>query len=168
MNSPYYPPPPPAQFAVCLAIIFIMELAVGIAAICFKSDLEMALQDRLESSIKKSDSDDLMAWDNVQRKLQCCGIEGPADWVDKSKNRTLRSSCCRPQHVDPETNDCNLAYPLFKDRYFQEGCVMKLKDKVDNHAKSLIGVGIGIAFIQLLGIFLACWLASAIRKESSD
>lgn len=45
---------------------------------------------------------------------------------------------------------------------------MKLKDKVENNARSLIGVGIGIAFIQLLGIFLACWLASAIRKETAE
>lgn len=153
---------------MCLGIIFIMELAVGIAAICFRSDLEMALQSRLESSIKNSDSEDVTAWDNVQRKLQCCGMNGPSDWVDHSKNRTLRSSCCRPEHIDAETQDCRLAYPLFKDRYFQDGCVMKLKDKVDRHARSLIGVGIGIAFIQLLGIFLACWLASAIRKESSE
>lgn len=145
-----------------------MELAVGIAAICFRSDLEMALQSRLETSIKNSDKDDVVAWDNVQRKLQCCGMNGPADWVDHSKNRTLRSSCCRPEHIDTETQDCRLAYPLFKDKYFQDGCVGKLKEKVDKNARSLIGVGIGIAFIQLLGIFLACWLASAIRKESSD
>lgn len=143
-----------------------MELAVGIAAIAFKSDLEMVLQSTLESSIRKSDADDVVAWDNVQRKLNCCGVSGPADWVDQSKNRTLRPSCCRPEHIDAETNDCRLAYPLFKDKYFQDGCVMKLKEKVESNAKSLIGVGIGIAFIQLLGIFLACWLASAIRSSS--
>lgn len=159
---------PLKQFAVCLAIIFIIELAVGIAAIAFKSDLEMVLQNTLETSIKKSDQADVVAWDNVQRKLQCCGVNGPADWVDQSKNRTLRASCCRTEYIDAETNDCRLAYPLFKDKYFQDGCVMKLKDKVDGNARSLIGVGIGIAFVQLLGIFLACWLASAIRKESSS
>lgn len=145
-----------------------MELAVGIAAICFKSDLEMTLTNKLEASIRKSDHADVMAWDNVQRKLHCCGVTGPADWVEQSSNRTLRSSCCMPQYIDEDTKDCKNALPLFKDRYFQEGCVMKLKDKVEHNAKSLIGVGIGIAFIQLLGIFLACWLASAIRKESSD
>lgn len=150
-----------------MAVIFIVELAVGIAAIAFKSDLEMALHDRLESSIKNSDTDDVTAWDNVQRKLQCCGVAGPSDWVDLSKNRTLRPSCCRPEHIDEATNDCKLAYPLFKDKYFQDGCVLKLKEKVDGNARSLIGVGIGIAFIQLLGIFLACWLASAIRREGA-
>lgn len=128
----------------------------------------MALQSKLESSIKNSDNNDIMAWDNVQRKLHCCGVNGPADWVDLSRNGTLRTSCCRPELIDDRSNDCKEAYPLFKDKYYQEGCVNKLKDKVDNNARSLIGVGIGIAFIQLLGIFLACWLASAIRKESSE
>lgn len=150
-----------------MAVIFIIELAVGIAAIAFRSDVGDALQNTLESSIRKSDHNDLVAWDNVQRKLQCCGVNGPADWVDLSKNRTLRSSCCRPEHIDIETNDCKLAYPLFKDKYFQEGCVTKLKAKIERNAEPLIGVGIGIAFIQLLGIILACWLASAIRKEQA-
>lgn len=42
---------------------------------------------------------------------------------------------------------------------------MKLDERIGNNAVVLIGVGIGLAFIQILGIALACWLASAIRKD---
>lgn len=28
--------------------------------------------------------EDMMAWDTVQRKLQCCGIDGPRNWFDIS------------------------------------------------------------------------------------
>lgn len=42
---------------------------------------------------------------------------------------------------------------------------MKLTDRINGNAVVLIGVGIGVAFIQVLGIGLACWLASSIRKE---
>lgn len=42
---------------------------------------------------------------------------------------------------------------------------MKLKEKVDENATILIGVGIGIAFLQILGIILALYLAKTIRQE---
>lgn len=102
-----------------LVIIFIIELAVGIAAAVFKSDLEMMLKDSLEKSITRSSTDDIAAWDNVQRKLMCCGVNGPSDWVDYSKNKTLRASCCKPELIDFNTKDCRLAVPLFQHKYFQ-------------------------------------------------
>lgn len=107
------------QFAFLLGIIFIVELAVGIASCVFKSDLEMALKDSLMMSIKRSSSDDIVAWDNVQQKLMCCGIDGPADWIDHSKNRTLRASCCVPEVIDNATKDCKNASPLFQHKYYQ-------------------------------------------------
>lgn len=45
---------------------------------------------------------------------------------------------------------------------------MKLEERVGSNAVILIGVGIGLAFIQILGIALACWLASAIRNEKAN
>lgn len=43
---------------------------------------------------------------------------------------------------------------------------MKLEERIGSNAVILIGVGIGVAFVQILGIVLACWLASMIRKGS--
>ncbi|XP_055690518.1 tetraspanin-7 [Lutzomyia longipalpis] len=160
-------PPLLTLFAVCLAIIFIVELAVGIAAIAFKSDLEQAIRTTLQKSIRNSNAEDLSAWDNVQKKLHCCGLDGPADWVDLSRDRYLRPSCCRPEYIDAQSKDCRNALPLHKDKYYQDGCADKLKMRVDSNASILIGVGIGIAFIQILGIILACLLANAIRNENA-
>lgn len=179
-----------------LAIIFVIELSVGIAACVFKSDLQMMLKDSLERSIVRSSPDDIMAWDNVQRKLDCCGVNGPSDWSDYSKNKTIRPSCCKPDIIDFATKDCKNASPLFQHKYFQvyisnteirkrnlktfllnfkkyfvlfltkkDGCLIKLKERIESNAVILIGVGIGVAFIQLLGIALAIWLAQSIRKE---
>lgn len=177
------------QFAILLGIIFVIELAIGIAACVFRSDLEIVLKESLEKTIARSSMDDIMAWDNVQRKLQCCGVNGPSDWIDYSKNKTLRSSCCVPDVIDLTTQDCKNASPVFQHKYFQVnslkshflssdfkeiffnyvyfqvGCLIKLRERVDSNATVLIGVGIGLAFIQVLGIALACWLAATIRKE---
>ncbi|ALC41286.1 Tsp47F [Drosophila busckii] len=151
-------------YAVLLAIIFIVELAVGIAASVFKKDLEGMLKNSLMESIKRSNAEDNQAWDNVQRKLMCCGVDTPADWREHSLNHTLPASCCQPQYIEASIGHCKESPALGKDKYFQEGCVGKLKARIDKNAVVLIGVGIGIAFIQLLGIALACYLASAIRQ----
>lgn len=50
---------------------------------------------------------------------------------------------------------------------FKEGCLSKLKMRVGSRASILITVGLSVAFIQLLGIILACWLASSIRREAA-
>ncbi|XP_062134603.1 CD63 antigen [Drosophila sulfurigaster albostrigata] len=154
-------------YAVLLAMIFIIELAVGIAACVFKSDLEGMLKNSLMESIKRSNHEDNVAWDNVQRKLMCCGVDTPADWKAISLNKTLPASCCQPEFVDTAVGNCFDSPALGKDRFFQEGCVGKLKERIDKNAVILIGVGIGIAFIQILGIVLACYLASAIRSQAN-
>ncbi|XP_034106494.1 CD63 antigen [Drosophila nasuta] len=154
-------------YAVLLAMIFIIELAVGIAACVFKSDLEGMLKNSLMESIKRSNHEDNVAWDNVQRKLMCCGVDTPADWKAISLNKTLPASCCQPEFVDTAAGNCFDSPALGKDKFFQEGCVGKLKERIDKNAVILIGVGIGIAFIQILGIVLACYLASAIRRQAN-
>lgn len=105
------------QFAVLLGIIFIVELAVGIAACLYKADLQMVLKDSLEKSITRSSPDDIMAWDNVQRKLMCCGVTGPSDWKLYSRNKTMRASCCIPKFLEEETQDCESNPSLFAHKY---------------------------------------------------
>lgn len=67
-----------------LAIIFIIELAVGIAAITFKNDLRDILNTQLRKSMMRQNKEDMMAWDTVQMKLWCCGIDGPKNWYDRN------------------------------------------------------------------------------------
>lgn len=60
------------QFALCLLVVFICELAVGIAAAVYKGDFEMVLKETLRNSMnnyydKKADR---VAWDNVQVKVR--------------------------------------------------------------------------------------------------
>lgn len=104
-----------------LGIIFIVELAVGIAACLYKADLQMVLKDSLEKSITRSSPDDIMAWDNVQRKLMCCGVTGPSDWTRYSRNKTMRASCCIPKFLDQESQDCEPNPSLFAHKYNNVG-----------------------------------------------
>ena len=78
----------------------------------------MVLDKQLEKSMYRRNSDDMMAWNRVQMNLKCCGVDGPKNWYDNN-NRTIPASCCRPHLIDPQTNDCLNAPPLFMDRYYQ-------------------------------------------------
>ncbi|RZC33505.1 23 kDa integral membrane protein [Asbolus verrucosus] len=129
-------------FAVCLLIIFIIELAVGIAAAVYHTDFSDALKSTLKKSMANYSQNDVekIAWDNAQTKLMCCGVEGPNDW----QGQILPYSCC---HI----ND-NLATPSVttycidaaKGKYlYQTGCYDRLKMKINDNTKVLIGVGIG-------------------------
>ncbi|EZA52517.1 hypothetical protein DMN91_005705 [Ooceraea biroi] len=145
-------------FATALLIIFVIELAVGIAAAVFKNDFSMAMKDTLKESMRNYTDADKMAWDNVQQKLQCCGVEGPNDWNIIGFTGRFPSSCCRPNNQVACQVGSPSAYP--------DGCFSKLEMRVQKCATVLIGVGIGIAFVEIAGIVLACCLAAAIKRES--
>ncbi|XP_055625206.1 tetraspanin-6 isoform X2 [Toxorhynchites rutilus septentrionalis] len=151
-------------FAVFLLIVLLIEVAVAIAAVAFKFDLENALETQLKKSIMRRNSADMSAWESVQKQMMCCGIEGPKDWYDNN-NRTMPASCCKPDLIDSESNDCKNAPPLFMDRYYQKGCLMKLKEHFDKNAVVLIAVGFVISGLQLLGVIFACWLSAAIKRD---
>lgn len=104
-------------FAVLLGIIFIFELAVGIASIAFKADLEQAINRNLQTSIRRRSDADMMAWDPLQRRLKCCGVLGAKDWYT-TNNATIPVSCCRPDHIDYSIGDCKNAAAFYIDRYF--------------------------------------------------
>lgn len=100
----------------------------------------------------------------------CCGIDGPRDWVDLSANRQMPQSCCKNMTASgqPFIGECYRFYPSQPDQYYGRGCLTALKERVESGAGVMIGVGIGIAFVQIAGIVLACWLAAVIRREKGD
>ncbi|CAG9760585.1 unnamed protein product [Ceutorhynchus assimilis] len=163
-------------FAGLMVVIFILELAVGIAAAVYKGDFEGGLKKTLRASMSNYTENNVeqVAWDKLQKKFKCCGIDKPTDWSLPS-SAPWPKSCCYELSADDQSRKPENETPK-EDSYCQTqsygayvystGCFQKVKDKIEINAKVLIGVGIGIAFIQVVGIFLACWLAYTIRQET--
>ncbi|KAK3924860.1 CD63 antigen [Frankliniella fusca] len=169
-------------FAGLLLVIFIIELAVGIAAGVAKDDFSDALRSTLRNSMVNytRDDGDRLAWDNVQRRLECCGTDSFRDWqgILRLPGELPYSCCVRYSYAvgynfEPQGT---LAYqnapachattnPIY---VWQYGCFTKLEQVVRDSSVIVMGVGIGIAFIEIAGIVLACCLASAIKKRDDD
>lgn len=67
-------------------------------------------------------------------------MDGPRDWIESSgayPAREFPSSCC-----DDRVSICQFVNAN------TEGCFKKLEMRVQNGATVLIGVGIGIAFVE--------------------
>ncbi|KAJ1531077.1 hypothetical protein ONE63_005904 [Megalurothrips usitatus] len=167
-------------FAGLLLVIFIVELAVGIAAGVAKDDFNDALRNTLHNSMINytRDDGDRLAWDNVQRKLECCGTDSFQDWQRVYRNNELPFSCCvryafsqadkvppGASFQGPNTICTATANPIY---VHQVGCYNKLAQVVRDSGVIVMGVGIGIAFVEIAGIVLACLLASAIKKRDDD
>lgn len=159
-------------FAVLLAIIFILEIAAGALAYAYKGKLEDYAKDGLTKGVEKYDSDEhyQKAMDKVQEQFDCCGVDDDGyKMYLKAPNATDKEafpqSCCVPTGnlTCPKTiGQAKKADPkVFKTK----GCLAGFEQYLRDHLIIVGGVGVGIAFIQLVGIVFACCLMRSIKKE---
>lgn len=150
-------------FAVLLFIIFVMEFAAGIAAYVYKNKIHDLLDENMKQEVHdyNGTSKD-REWDDMQKNLKCCGSSSPLDWHTSNntlfQNGTFPDSCCMDVHPGFCLNDTTS--PVY-----EKGCLFALEDYIVNNIAVIGGVGIGIAFVEVVGIIFACCLARAIKKE---
>ncbi|KAL5005687.1 hypothetical protein ScPMuIL_016845 [Solemya velum] len=142
-------------FAVLLGLIFVLEIAGGITGFVLKNQVLDGVKDLMRESEKNYKPGNV--WDKVQKDFNCCGIEDYKSWADsKAFNGTeLPNSCCNP------VSNCTTTSPTLR----TQGCLNKFGAWVEDHVYIVGGVGIGLAFVQIVGIMFACCLARAIKKE---
>lgn len=150
-------------YAILLAIIFILEIAAGALAYAYKGKMEEYAKKALEDGIKKyfDDGEQAKAIDRVQKQFKCCGVNGYMDYPHSS-NTTFPSSCCKDEKKNcPSTfNEVSNSTDIYK-----QGCLNGFEDYLRKHIVVVGGVGIGIAFVQLIGIVFACCLMRSIKQE---
>lgn len=129
-------------------------------AAVYKSKVTDELGTTLKKSIAEYKNSSIIedAWDAVQKTIHCCGVTSYKDYKDYAHfNETVSvpESCCRGNYVDCYTEASNNATKSYKSLN-TEGCLNSLQDQLKSNLSIIIGVAIGIAMIQLLGILLAC------------
>ncbi|XP_022795859.1 CD63 antigen-like [Stylophora pistillata] len=162
-----------ATGAVFLIIIGVIVAIVGFLGCCgaWKENycmvttvlLEEVTKKALDEGIKKyfKGGEEKKAIDNVQEKFECCGVDGYEDYLNQNTTE-LPESCCR-------TPKCNTTVEAMRSlnntEIYTQGCLKGFEKFLREHLLIVGGVGIGIAFVQLIGIVFACCLMRSIKQE---
>lgn len=154
-----------------LVVVFAGELAAGILAAIYKDQIKDDIDKGLVKSIKEEYQKMRDAWDSVQKEYKCCGSMGPNDymnstWVLSLNNSDIQipDSCCkRGKDGIVDKASCQKKTSEF----YTGGCKEKLMDWVEDHSVILIGVGCGIAALQIIGLVLAICLCRNLDVEKN-
>ncbi|CAH2086794.1 unnamed protein product [Euphydryas editha] len=161
-------------FAVILSLVLVLEVAAAIAAYTLRSQVADMLDENLKEAIPLyySRNEVTDAFDFIQSRLNCCGVDSYLDWGEVKAttpgisvaNITVPFSCCAQTHYqvvgDVEIDECVKLYA--------NGCLPRITYLIYQSA-GLLGAGaMTIAFIQVIGIVFSFSLARSIRKAKSE
>ncbi|KAL5007889.1 hypothetical protein ScPMuIL_016695 [Solemya velum] len=152
-----------------LLLIFGGEIAGGSLAAVFNSKIDGKLKETLGNTFKdyepfKPNSLVVQGWDWVQEWLTCCASNDFRDYKNITFTTTMfvPNSCCKSvgQNLTECQEEAKAGMATNQTTGFKflnnQGCADDLEKELKDHIVLLIGVGIGIAFVQLMGIVLAC------------
>ncbi|MBN3317773.1 CD63 protein, partial [Atractosteus spatula] len=147
-------------FAVLLTLIIIVEIAAAIAGYVFKDKAKTILTDGFQDMIQKYNisQDAMKAMDGIQEDFKCCGAMNATDWVGVTGASSVPDSCCKNV-----TKSCGKG-ALNTDRIYKDGCVNIIEKWVKKNLLIVVGVALGIAFFEVLGVIFACLLMKSIRS----
>ncbi|KAG5200749.1 hypothetical protein JEQ12_005283 [Ovis aries] len=147
-------------FAIFLSLIMLVEVAAAIAGYEFRdkvrSEFNKDFRQQMKNYPKANETASIL--DKMQKDFKCCGAANYTDW---EKIPTMASrvpdSCC----VNI-TNNCGVHF-VVKDIH-TEGCVEKIAAWLRKNVLVVAAAALGIAFVEILGIVLACCLVKSIRS----
>ncbi|XP_005795883.1 CD82 antigen [Xiphophorus maculatus] len=111
------------------------------------------------------------AWDFVQRTMKCCGWTGPGNWSENTliKNSTqyLYSCSCRNDTIPgTEVKEFGLCERLSaQPPVFEMGCITSVEKWLLDNCGIILGICIGVAVVELLGMILSMCLCKSVVQE---
>lgn len=158
-------------YFTCLLLILIAQIAAG-ALIYFQKDLldeEMSkIVSKVLSNYPGNNTTTEQAWDFIQRNMLCCGWSGKEDW---SENMAVVNSSqllfpCSCQNISLSNSSAadsgfceagNNPWPVF-----DVGCSESVEAWLRTNVWVILGVCLGVAFIELLGMILSICLCKSV------
>ena len=172
-------------FALCLSIIFFVQLATGILGFVFRNKIKHMVAEKLDNTIVQyrssqgsSNLQDLI--DYSQMTFQCCGLASYRDWQKNVYFNCSRSgmeacsvpfSCCKTDKLNTycgyKTNDPSMPTAQRESKIYTRGCIDGISQWFNQHLEVVCGVAVGISLLQVVGITFASTLISDIRRQKA-
>jgi len=178
------------SYAAAMIFILILQVAAAICAAVFHGKVEGEVKEFMAKEVNKkvgNNNDDVstITYNVIQMQLKCCGGNNFTDYGMESKifNDTkdmagggylVPQSCCvqkdakndDPKKVEAKnwracSDEAKNAPATFTELYDQ-GCYDKVESTVKDNVGIAMGVGFGLAFIEILGVLFACCVAKKI------
>ncbi|XP_037069099.1 CD63 antigen-like isoform X1 [Pollicipes pollicipes] len=153
-------------FAVLLALIFILELAAGIAAYLLRDEIADTLNKNMNATMQNYGKPDhsgvTKTWDGMQMEFDCCGAANYTDWAttEFGAGRAVPTSCCRvPSRDDCGAGVLDMSYEQADGVIFARGCLGSLIAEAGRSWHTYAIVGAVFVAVEILSILLGCCLA---------
>lgn len=143
-----------------LLVLLIVIIEAAIVVVCFlkKSEVVDKSSDLMKKLMEKYDAKNETtldkAVDSIQRDLKCCGWKNYEDWKSTPWFKDSGG-------INEYPKSCTEA-----DKYI--GCAGKLKESIKKNLPIAIGICLGIALAEIIGIIFATCLCAAIRREEHE
>ncbi|XP_018537197.1 CD151 antigen isoform X3 [Lates calcarifer] len=128
-----------------------------------RQNLKVTMQQKYQQPGEESVT---QAVDKLQQEFKCCGSNNFSDWTDSvwiqaaDNERLVPDSCCKtPTDLCGRRDHPSNIYNV------EGGCIMKLEDFILSQLYILGAVGIGIAFLQLVGMMFTCCLYQNLKED---
>ncbi|KAL4622821.1 CD82 antigen-like isoform X1 [Arapaima gigas] len=170
-----------AIYEVCclLVLYFIFLLLILIAQVTI-AVLIYFQQDRLKNEMSNivnkiivdytgEDKSTENLWDYIQSTSRCCGWAGPGNWTENERVRngshTVYPCSCLdyPSNATDRKNSGFCESPGWP--VYTTGCAYSIEKWVTDNLGVILGICIGVAVIELLGMILSLCLCKNIVKE---
>ncbi|XP_076125375.1 CD82 molecule b [Alosa pseudoharengus] len=157
-------------YFTCLLLILIAQVTAAVL-IYFQRDLlkeEMAgIVNKIMINYTGENRTADVAWDYLQKTIKCCGWTGPGNW---SENVQIRNSSvilypcsCGNGSGLPQTGLCESSSPFLP--VYSKGCMSSVEDWLLNNCGVILGICIGVAVVELLGMILSMCLCKSVHQE---
>lgn len=166
-------------YTIVLMTIFVAELVFVILLAAAKSTVDGWIRTPLIKKLKDdysgtSGTDPFTLTINfVMHEFKCCGIDNYTEFENADKwNQTrggqkVPSFCCRDVTNKTVTKYCT-ENPTSNNSYIDEGCYKAVNNWVKENSSVLIGVGAGVAAVQLILIVFSMVIYCKRRHEDDE
>uniref|UniRef100_UPI0037E916F4 CD151 antigen isoform X2 n=1 Tax=Semicossyphus pulcher TaxID=241346 RepID=UPI0037E916F4 len=158
-------------YLILLFCIFLLEVVAGVLAYINYQELDEELRRNLHVTMQQKyqqpgEESVTQAVDKLQQEFKCCGSHNSSDWSDSvwihsaDNDRLVPDSCCKtPSDLCGRRDHPSNIYKV------EGGCIMKLEEFILSQLYILGAVGIGIAFLQLVGMMFTCCLYRNLKED---
>jgi tetraspanin-18 len=157
-----------------------VEITAGGIAATNSSPVSGVIKDSLKSSLTNNyaagEKNALtVLWDHTMVNTKCCGVNGYEDFKEAKKfsssNKKLPEACCVLEgdvaKLQPKVKTCTQD-PSNSNSYWKNGCYAALTGRIWAYKLMAVGICVGLAVFQLLGIIYSFYFSGYIINEDNN